>query len=120
MAPGYKTPRCASALHTGACRRPLRLITRLPAVEFADPGMQRVDVHTQLPSDLSDRLIRLHHQSDRNFFKFSCIGITLFLTHETHLDRQVILPASVCPGNYSQIIVLPFLYAALLNFDEKY
>src|SRR5690554_6394190 len=64
--------------------------------------MQRVDVYTQLPSGLSDRLIRLHRQFDRGFFKFSCIGIDLFLTHDTHLDRQVILPASVCPGNYSQ------------------
>src|SRR5215475_287529 len=81
------------------------LLLPLGAVIFPNPRVERVFIHAKVTRGLGNGLIRLDGQLHRAFLKCSGILFRSGLTHRTHLLGCVLSLVSVCPEEYSHIIV---------------
>lgn len=71
-----------------------------------EPGRERVFMHPQVAGRLRARLTRFDGEFHRTFLTFGRRRGHRWLTHRTHLLRIAMALVSVCPEEYSHIMVL--------------
>src|SRR5215468_1744547 len=82
------------------------LLLPLGAVICPHPSVERVFIHAKVTRGLGNGLIGLDGQLHRAFLEGSGILFRSGLTHRTHLLGCVLSLGSVCPEEYSHIIIV--------------